>query len=174
MTTQQNFEQGWRQVATEFHNKNDRSTAILGAAFLEAHLGQLLGSFFVENCSEETSLLKPDHPLGTFNARVDAAYCLGLISSMEHHDLTLIVQIQHQFSNQVYGAAFTDDGIRDKCFQLRIPREVQLPGETRVPRQLCVFATAMLTQHLAWRTAQAEKNRCQTPETLMLIDVDEE
>lgn len=173
MSTDQNFEQGWRQVATEFHNKNDRATAILGAAFLEAHLGQLLESFFVENCNREASLLQPARPLGTFGARVDAAYCLGLISDMEYHDLRLIVQIQHRFANQVYGAAFTDDGIRDKCFQLRLPREMQTPGETRVPRQLFIFATAMLTQHLIWRTAQAEQNRRRTPEILMLIDVDE-
>jgi hypothetical protein len=97
-----------------------------------------------------------------------------LISKIDYHDLSLIAQIQHGFADRIYGAAFTDNGIRDKCFQLRLPREVQLPGETRIPRQLFIFATAMLTQHLAWRTAQAEKNRRQIPETLMLIDVDEE
>ncbi|HIE57087.1 MAG TPA: hypothetical protein EYP88_02470 [Anaerolineales bacterium] len=172
MTHQQNFNDGWRKVATALHNKNDRSTAILGAAFLEAHMGQLLNNFFVQECQDEKILLSADSPLGRLKTRTQMAYCLGLISKMEYHDLTLIAQIQRLFAEQLYGAAFTDDGIREKCFQLRIPREVQLPGETRIPRQLFVFSTAILTQHLAWRTAQAAKERREIPETLLLIDID--
>lgn len=169
MTTQKEIKHNWQNVVTEFNSKSDRAAAILGAAFLEAHLGELISSFFVEACDQDCSLLEVDRPLGTFAARVRGAYCMGLVSKTEYHDLNLIMQIQHIFANQVQGVSFTDNGIREKCFQLRVPREVLLPGETRTPRQLFVFATALLTQQLAWRALQAEQKRCQIPEDFMLI-----
>jgi DNA-binding MltR family transcriptional regulator len=173
MTTQNDFENSWQKVVTEFHNKSDRATAILGAAFLEAHLGQLITSFFVKGSDKDFSLLDAEGPLGTFLARVRAAYCMGLISKNEYHDMDLIIQIRHVFANQVYDVAFSDSGIREKCMLLRIPRDVLLPGESHTSRQLFVFATAILTQHMAWRTIQAENNRCQLPEEFMLIDVED-
>jgi hypothetical protein len=173
MMTQHNPKDSWQNLITEFHSKSDRAAAILGAAFLEAHLGELIGSFFVDACDQDCSLLDADRPLGTFAARVRGAYCMGLISKTEYHDLNLIMQIQHAFANQVYGPAFTDNGIREKCFQLRIPRQVLLPAETHTPRQLFVFATAILTQQLAWRAEQAEKKRCKVPEDFMLIDTED-
>ena len=163
---------GWRKVVQEFNNKSDRAAAILGAAFLGAHLGQVLSTFFVEDCGESSALLKADGPLGSFSARVRAAYCMGLVSENEYHDLNAIVQIYHIFADHVDGAAFTDNGIREKCFMLRIPREVLLPGETRTPRQLFVFAAAVLTQHLAWRTVQAEHHRRVLPDNFSLVDVE--
>ena len=50
MMTQNDFDNGWQKVVTEFQNKSDRAAAILGAAFLEAHLGQLIISYFVDGC----------------------------------------------------------------------------------------------------------------------------
>ena len=173
MTTQNGLNHEWKSVVTEFHNKSDRAAAILGAAYLEAHLGQLIAGFFIEECDETESLLSVERPLGTFSARARAAYCMGLISGNEYHDLDLIMQIQYAFANQISGVAFTDTGIREKCFALRIPRDVLLPGETRTPRQIFVFASAILTQHLAYRAELAEKRRCVIPENFVLVDVDE-
>jgi DNA-binding MltR family transcriptional regulator len=173
MMAQNNPETDWQTVVSDFHNKTDRATAVLGAAYLEAHLGQLIASFFIEESGVAESLLDVERPLGTFSARARAAYCMGLISANEYYDLNLIMQIQYAFSNQVSEVAFTDDGIREKCFMLRIPREVLLPGESHTPRQLFVFATAMLTQHLAWRSVEAESKRCIAPDDFMLVDLDE-
>ena len=173
MNTQNNLKNAWRDIVTEFYNKSDRAAAILGAAFLETHLGQLIQGFFVETCDDDCSILSTERPLGTLVARLRGAYCMGLISNTEYHDLKLIMEIQQIFAQQVHGAAFTDDGIRERCFQLRIPREVLLPGETRSPRQLFVFATAILTQQLSWRAEQASKKRCQGPEDFMLIHAED-
>ncbi len=173
MTAQNVLYEDWQNVVTEFQHKSDRAAAILGAAFLEAHLGQLIAGFFIEECDETESLLNIERPLGTFSARARAAYCMGLISANEYYDLNLIMQIKYAFANQISGVAFTDNGIREKCFMLRIPRDVLLPGETRLPRQLFVFATAILTQHLACRAELAEKRRCVVPEDFILVDVDE-
>jgi hypothetical protein len=176
----ENESQGsWQDVVAEFQNKSDRAAAILGGAYLDSHLGRLIGSFIVEHPSSPSYLKSPhnlldvDQPLGTFGPRIRAAYALGLISLNEYHDLHLIKEVQYMFANDVEGTAFSDDGIREKCFLLRIPREVLLPDETRIPRQLFVFATAILTQHLAWRAIQAEHDRRNVPDDFILVDVDE-
>jgi len=173
MTTPKDIKNNWQNVVTEFHSKSDRAAAILGAAFLEAHLGELITSFFVDACDQDCSLLEADRPLGTFAARVRGAYCMGLISNAEYHDLNLIVQIQYAFANQIQGASFEDAPILEKCFQLRSPREFLLEGEVRAPRQLFVFATALLTQQIAWRALQAEQKRCQVPEDFMLTNTED-
>jgi DNA-binding MltR family transcriptional regulator len=173
MMPQNDLQAGWQHVAKEFNQKSDRAAAILGAAFLEAHLGQLIASFFIEECDETEALLTAERPLGTFSARVHAAYCMGLISTNEYHDLDLIMQIQHMFANRIGEVAFTNDGIREKCFMLRIPRDVLSPGVTRTPRQLYLFASAILTQHLVCRVDAAAQKRCQIPDEYFLVDAED-
>jgi len=157
-------------VISEFQNKSDRAAAVLGTAFLEAHLGELIAGFLIDDSGVAESLLDIERPLGTFSARARAAYGMGLISAKEYYDLNLIMQIQYAFVNQVSEVAFTDNGIREKCFMLRIPNDVLRPGSTRTPRQLFVFATAILTQHMAWRAVQAESSRRTVPDDFSLID----
>ena len=48
MKNQNDPKEDWQHIVSEFHNKTDRATAVLGAAFLEAHLGQLIASFLID------------------------------------------------------------------------------------------------------------------------------
>jgi hypothetical protein len=54
----------------EFQEENDRSAAIIGAAFLDEHLKQLLANFMVDNPNEVKELLSSESPLGSFGARI--------------------------------------------------------------------------------------------------------
>lgn len=163
----------WDKLASDFQPKSDRAVAVVGTVYLEAHLGQLLSNFFVDNAAAKTRLLGQEQPLGNFSARVKAAFALGLISASEYHDLNLMLEIRNIFANEVEGASFTDDIIQEKCLRFKLPREVLLPGETRTPRHLFVFTSTILTQHLAMRTEQASRERRNSPDEFMLIDVDQ-
>ena len=118
MPAQNDLYENWKNVVSEFQNKTDRATAVLGTAFLDAHLGRLIESFLIEEPGAAELLLDVERPLETFNAR--AAYCMGLISANEFHDLNLIPQIQYTFSNQISKVAFSDEGIREICFMLML------------------------------------------------------
>lgn len=168
--TSPNDPKEWQRLASEFQHKGDRAAAILGAVYLESYLGQLIAGFLVKDKAEVAKLLGEEYPIGSFSARIKAAYCMGLISANEYYDLKLILAIRNIFANDVEGAAFTDDGIREKCFMLKIPRALLLPGETRTPRRLFVFASTILTQHLALRSAHAANERRVAPDEFMLID----
>jgi DNA-binding MltR family transcriptional regulator len=162
----------WDKLASDFQPKSDRAVAVVGTVYLEAHLGQLLANFLVDNAAAKTKLLDQEQPLGSFSARIKAAYSLGLVSVNEYHDLNLMLEIRNIFANEVEGASFNDDIIRDRCLRFKLPREVLLPGETHTPRHLFVFTSTILTQHLAMRTEQASRERRNSPDDFMLIDVD--
>ena len=163
---------GWEKMVSDFQPKSDRAVAVVGTVYLEAHLGLLLANFFVDDPAAKTRLLGQEQPLGNFSARIKAAYALGLISTNEYHDLNLMFEIRNIFANEVEGASFNDDDIRERCLRFKLPREVLLPGETRTPRHLFVFTSTILTQHLAMRTEQASRERRSPPDEFMLIDVD--
>lgn len=153
----------WKNLLKEFHNKSDRATAIISAAYLESQLRQLLATFMVEDENYQERLLAPDAPLGTFEARCLACYLLGLISEEEFHDLSLIADIRNAFVNQEENHSFNDPTIYPLCSDFRIPREVLHPNDTPSPRRLFVFTSAVLVRHLMSRIEEAELKRRTSP-----------
>lgn len=164
--------QEWEELIKEFRPKSDRIVAILGAAYLKSHLGQMLENFFIDDETVSEILLKEEGPLGTFSARIKAAYALGLISPYEYHDLLIIHSVQKEFLKEMTGVKFTSDPIRLQCFKLKLPREILLPGETQTPRRLFVFVNAFLTQQFTLRAMQAEQEKRAPRDSFMLIDIE--
>lgn len=162
----------WQSIVEEFQHTSDRSVVILGSSYLNNHLGRLLKCYLVNDENNTAKLLGPEAPLGTLGARIRAAYGMGLISSHEFHDLSLILEIHNIFRISLDRSKLTDDNIRIRCNALRIPREVLVADETPTPRRLFEFATALLSGQLIVRANQAESHRRTPPDNFMLVDVD--
>ncbi len=84
----------WKRLVDEFQKKSDRAVAILGTTYLNTHLARLLECFIIDDEKISKMLLGEENPLGSFEARIKAAYGLGLISRTEYHDLVLIWHIR--------------------------------------------------------------------------------
>ena len=164
--------QNWQGLVAEFKHTSDRTVAILGSTYLQNHLGRLIGSFFVDHPSSSANLLHGENPLGSFGARSNAAFAMGLISQNEYLDLMQILQIRDIFLDELNSTKFTNDDIREKCYLLKMPREVLHPEETPTPRRLFVFTIALLVGQLTLRAQQAEQERRTPPDNFMLIDVE--
>jgi DNA-binding MltR family transcriptional regulator len=164
--------QNWQGLIAEFKNTSDRTNAILGSTYLQNHLGNLIGCFFVDHSDSTSYLLDSDKCLGGFGTRINVAYALGLISPNEYHDLMLIFQIRDIFLNELHRTQFSNNEIRKKCFQLKIPREIIRPEEAPTPRRLFVFAVTILVRQLTMRAQQAEDERRIPPDNFMLIDLE--
>jgi DNA-binding MltR family transcriptional regulator len=164
--------QNWQGLIAEFKHTSDRTNAILGSTYLQNHLGSLIGCFFVDHPDSSNYLLDTEKCLGGFGTRINAAYALGLISPNEYHDLMLIFKIRDIFINELNNTQFSDDAIRKKCYQLKIPREIIRPEEMPTPRRLFVFAVAILVRQLTMRAHHAEDERRTPPENFMLIDLE--
>jgi hypothetical protein len=64
----------------EFHLQPDRVVAIVGAAYLDSTLESLFRAVFVDSTADVDSLLGSNGALGANGARLQVAYCLGLIT----------------------------------------------------------------------------------------------
>lgn len=153
----------WKKFIREFHNKSDRTTAIISAAYLESQLRQLLSSFFIDQPDVVEHILDPGEALGSLKNLIIGAYVLGLISKDEYEDLILISKIRNALVNQNNGQTFDDTDIRKLCVQFSIPLEVLHPNDNPTPRRLFVFTSAVLVRHLAQRTMQAETEKRTVP-----------
>ncbi len=64
----------------EFEGESERAAAVLGAAYLDECLKQLIASFLVEDSKAVKNLRGDSRLLGSFFAKIEASYCMGLIS----------------------------------------------------------------------------------------------
>jgi hypothetical protein len=105
--------------------KNDRGLVIVGAAFLDTLLFNVLVTFLVDDEKEVAKLLECDRPLGAYGNRVRAAFCLGLIPATVRNDLGLVGKIRNQFAHNLY-ASFEDEKVRSWCESLKWHKAVYM------------------------------------------------
>jgi DNA-binding MltR family transcriptional regulator len=106
----------------DYSEASDRAVAIVGPAFLDTLLSQILIEFMVEDPKEVEKLLQPEGPLGTYGNRVTACYCLGLIGGIVTADLRLVGKIRNRFAHDIR-ADFSDSKISQWCRALRWHKE---------------------------------------------------
>lgn len=107
----------------DYSEGSDRAVAIVGPAFLDALLTEMLMNFFVDDDKEVLKLLHVEGPLGTFGAKVSACYCLGLIGKIVTADLRLVAKIRNRFAHDLR-ADFADAQIAGWCKSLRWHKEL--------------------------------------------------
>ena len=82
----------------EFGKESDRASVIISVAMLDRALETILKAYLVPTDSPEDSLLEGAYaPIATFNARIDLAHRLGLITARFCRDLHIIRKIRNDF-----------------------------------------------------------------------------
>lgn len=97
---------------------SDRALVIVGGAFLDTLLENILVNFLVNDPKEVAELLRHDQPLGSYGNRVRAAYCFGLIGKIVRDDLRAVGKIRNRFAHDLC-VSFEDEQIRSWCQNLR-------------------------------------------------------
>ena len=98
----------------DYGEPNDRAIAIVGAAFLDRLLAEMLANYFVDDDKESGKLLAADGPLGQFGTRTTACYCLGLIGKTVKADLRLVAKVRNRFAHEIR-IDFSDPRIKGWC-----------------------------------------------------------
>ncbi len=114
---------GWM---AEFQNETDRGAALLGAAFLDEQLKEVLRQFLVPAPRAIEKLLGVDRPLGTFSSRILATYLLGLITREWYADIDLVRKIRNHFAHHLHGTTFADQKVAGWCSSLMAPNRLDL------------------------------------------------
>lgn len=146
-------------IFANLKDESDRGLVIIGAAYLDAAVGNLLASFFLEDRKAADDLLESERHLLSFAARTTLAYVLGLISKGEQHDLDIIRKTRNAFAHDVV-ASFSDSQVSSRCNELRLP-EAALPPDIRSSaRQQFYWTVVLLGNTLALRSLEAKDRRC--------------
>jgi len=133
----------------DYNNPSDRAIAVVGPAFLDMLLSDILREFLVDDPKEVEKLLQPEGPLGTLGSRVTACYCLGLIGPVIAADLRLVGKIRNRFAHELQ-TTFSDQRISQWCKSLQWHRHALShdPRRDATDRDLFQVGVNQLVTHL--------------------------
>jgi len=114
-----------RKLFEVLNGEDDLPCVVLAAAFLDSVLASLLFAH-LKDPAVARSLLAPDGPLGTYGARTDIAYSLGLIKKSHYHDLKIIGRIRNRFAHSHLALSFDEPPLQQLCGELKECRILSL------------------------------------------------
>ena len=132
-----------------YDDASERAIAIVGPAFIDTLLTEVLVNFLINDKKEVQKLVGTEAPLGTFGAKVSACYCLGLIGDIIKSDLRLVAKVRNRFAHELR-ATFSDQQIKSWCEALRWHKEALMcePPSAATPRDVFQVAVNQLVCHL--------------------------
>ena len=150
-----------QDLYAELKGESERAAAIFGAAVLDELLRQVLVASMIPDDEEVAKLTRESGALGTFAARIRAAYCLELISNEERHDLDTIRKIRNPFAHHIRPPSFSKGEIRELSLSLEIGKRFLNQEQRAFPRDSFQATTAALAYSLAVRSLQIKRERPQ-------------
>jgi len=134
----------------DYKEASDRAVAIVGPAFLDTLLSDILTEFMVDDIKEVSELLKPDGALGSWGNRVRVCYCLGLIDKIVMADLKLVGKIRNRFAHDIR-ADFSAPEISQWCHKLQWHKVAMMhnPPPDATDRDLFQVGVNQLVAHLS-------------------------
>jgi DNA-binding MltR family transcriptional regulator len=116
-----NLKNKLKSFLAQYVIETDRAAVILVAAKLDYLLGQAIAAKLLPSTSSTDELLDNDRALGTFSARIHAAYRLGIIDDSFAKALHLFRRIRNDFAHSYHDTSFSDGRHRDRLHELVRP-----------------------------------------------------
>ncbi|NTX54626.1 hypothetical protein [Myxococcus sp. CA039A] len=168
----------WRTV-TLLRSETDRGCALVGGAFLEERLGELLRTFFVDGSKATAALLDGTGGLSTFAMRTKACEALGLLSKETCRRIDMIRSIRNAFAHISKDVSFATPPMSDTARSLASDLQANLGPRTAFIGSVVAVAgvldRAILAAQAAKRTAPSgisgatEKGRVPTEAVRRLV-----
>jgi len=125
----------------------DLAVVIIGTSYLDACLGALLHRFFVEGSTADRLLDVQGGALGSFQARADACYVLGIINKPLYQDLVTISKIRNQFAHHHLALNFDLPAVAELCTDFRYVGSLR-QGNMNKPLDLTNWMTSARNQFI--------------------------
>lgn len=104
------------------HEHDDRSLVLTMAAFAEDTLGLLLLGYLREPKQAKELVNGFNAPLGTFSARIKAAFVLGLMRKDGYQTFEILRKIRNKFAHNWDGVSLDREDIASSINQLSLSR----------------------------------------------------
>ena len=115
----------------------------MAAAYLDSQLDELLRAVFIDDQKVVGALLQSERPLGSFSAKIDMAYSLGLLPAEAYRHLHLIRKIRNEFGHRPEPITFNNPEISNRCREL-IPTWFEREKQSRVGGLLTLLWPCLL------------------------------
>jgi len=94
-----------------------RGAVLVGCSFIDGQLEKILAAFLRDEKESAKLLSGFNAPLGSFAARITAAFALGLITRAEYAECETLRKVRNDFAHKVT-ASFEDQSVKDHCARL--------------------------------------------------------
>jgi hypothetical protein len=139
------FDENWELMYTELSGESERACAIVGIAYIDDLLGQVLEHYLLENKGAYKDLLNPENinaPLSSFGARISAAYGMGLISKSDLDALRKLKKVRNRFAHNI-NLSFNDNEVEQLCIRVKdLLKGLHYTSESPSPREIFQSAIA--------------------------------
>jgi len=108
-------------LAKEFAKETDRACVIIAAARADSLLSQILAKHLIPNTASQDELLDSDRALGTFSARIQAVFRLGLMDANLTRALQLLRKMRNAFAHESSTANLDQAPHRDRVREIIAP-----------------------------------------------------
>ncbi|MGP8250501.1 MAG: MltR family transcriptional regulator [Terracidiphilus sp.] len=135
--------------------ESDRGAVLISAALLDDLLERCMHSFLLDH--SRVDQLLDNGPLGSFGARILAAFALGMLSESEYQDCERVRKVRNSFAHGV-GCSFENQKVKDICSSFVF---VAKPGALKDhgPRERYLSSVLSLLISLSRRPAELSRRR---------------
>ena len=103
----------------DYGHDNDREIVIVGCAYIESLIKEILEATFIDDPKEAKVLLNESTgPLAGLVPRARLLYLLGVIPELVYKDIQTIGKIRNEFAHKV-STSFSDNRIKQLCENLK-------------------------------------------------------
>jgi DNA-binding MltR family transcriptional regulator len=113
----------------EIDTSDDRAIAIAAGAFLEEHLALALKARFHQDEKILNEMFRVNGPLGSFSAKINMAYLIGLCSKETCKEMHTIKEIRNEFAHKGMTRNFDSQRVRDLANNLKFGKKIQITIE---------------------------------------------
>jgi DNA-binding MltR family transcriptional regulator len=147
----------------ELEGENERAVAVVGAAWLDELLAELLATAMRDD-DVSRHLLDPlaQGPISSYAARIRMAYALELIGLENMKDLLQVGRIRNLFAHTVHRRSFDNETVRKECQKLKTGPRVASQHDRENPRGQYVSTVAFLSFVLANAIERRKKTTSHT------------
>ena len=108
-------------IIGELNKESDRAAVILAAAKLDLLLYQILHKVLIPCPNSRDDLLDAESALGTFSARINMVYRLGIIDAEFARALHITRKIRNDFAHELTGGNLSLGAHKDRVKELTAP-----------------------------------------------------
>lgn len=108
------------QALKELTTQTDRGAAIIGASIVEIALRMALLTNMHKDSDITERLFRASGPLGSFSAKIDLGFLLGLYGDVAHRDLLTMKSMRNDFAHELSVSDFSDQSLSARCMNFKL------------------------------------------------------